>query len=87
MLEQLLGLADHPEVIEAGQQGLREYGAGTASVRFICGTLACHRKIEQTIARFVGTEAALTYVSCWNANEAMIPTVRRTRRRASSPTN
>ena len=69
-----LGLADHPEVIEAGHQGLREYGAGTASVRFICGTLGCHRRIEQTIARFSGTEAALTYVSAWNANEALIPT-------------
>jgi glycine C-acetyltransferase len=70
-----LGLANHPEVIEAGHQGLRDYGAGTASVRFICGTLACHRTIEQTIARFCGTEAALTYVSAWNANEAVIPTV------------
>lgn len=70
-----LGLADHPEVIAAGHEGLKLYGAGTASVRFICGTLACHRTIEQTLARFVGTEAALTYVSCWNANEAIIPTV------------
>jgi glycine C-acetyltransferase len=69
-----LGLADHSEVIEAGHQGLREYGAGTASVRFICGTLACHRRIEQTISRFSGTEAALTYVSAWTANEALIPT-------------
>ena len=40
-----LGLADHPEVIEAGLQGIRDYGAGTASVRFICGTLACHRAL------------------------------------------
>ena len=70
-----LGLADHPEVIAAGVEGLRQYGAGTASVRFICGTLACHRDLEQAIARFVGTEAALTYVSCWNANEALMPTV------------
>ncbi len=70
-----LGLADHPEVIEAAHQGIRDYGAGTASVRFICGTLACHRRIEHTIARFVGCEAALTYVSCWNANEALIPIV------------
>jgi glycine C-acetyltransferase len=69
-----LGLADHPEVIEAGHQGLRDYGAGTASVRFICGTLGAHRRIEKTIARFSGTEAALTYVSAWNANEALIPT-------------
>lgn len=70
-----LGLADHPEVVAAGIDGLKKYGAGTASVRFICGTLDCHRQIEQTIARFVGTEAALTYVSCWNANEALFPTL------------
>ena len=70
-----LGLADHPEVIAAGVDGLRKYGAGTASVRFICGTFDCHRRIEQTIARFAGQDAALTYVSCWNANEALIPTV------------
>ena len=63
-----LGLADHPEVTQAGIHGLNQYGAGTASVRFICGTFECHRQIEETIARFVGTESALTYVSCWNAN-------------------
>jgi glycine C-acetyltransferase len=70
-----LGLASHPEVVAAGIEGLKKYGAGTASVRFICGTLDCHRQIEQTIARFVGTQAALTYVSCWNANEAVFPTL------------
>lgn len=70
-----LGLADHPEVIEAGIQGLRDYGAGTASVRFICGTLECHRQLEKRIADFVGTESSLTYVSCWNANEAVFPTL------------
>lgn len=70
-----LGLADHPEVIEAGMQGLRDYGAGTASVRFICGTLDCHRRLEKKIAEFVGTENSLTYVSCWNANEALFPTL------------
>lgn len=70
-----LGLADHPEVIEAGIQGLKEYGAGTASVRFICGTLECHRDLESRIADFVGTESSLTYVSCWNANEAVFPTL------------
>lgn len=70
-----LGLADHPEVIEAGIQGIRDYGAGTASVRFICGTLQCHRSLEKQIADFVGTESSLTYVSCWNANEATFPTL------------
>ena len=70
-----LGLADHPEVIEAGIQGLKDYGAGTASVRFICGTLECHRKLESRIAEFIGTEDSLSYVSCWNANEALFPTL------------
>ncbi len=70
-----LGLANHPEVIEAGHEGLRKYGAGTASVRFICGTLTCHRELEETIARFVGTQAALSYVACWNANAAVFPTL------------
>ena len=70
-----LGLANHPEVVAAGIEGLKRYGAGTASVRFICGTLDCHREIERTIARFTGTKSALTYVSCWNANEAVFPTL------------
>ncbi|MEM7783638.1 MAG: glycine C-acetyltransferase [Planctomycetota bacterium] len=70
-----LGLADHPEVIEAGVKGIQEYGAGTASVRFICGTLECHRQLEDKIAKFIGTESALSYVSCWNANEALFPTL------------
>jgi glycine C-acetyltransferase len=68
-----LGLADHPEVIAAGKRALERYGAGTASVRFICGTFTPHRELEEALARFLGTEAALTYVSCWNANTGAIP--------------
>jgi glycine C-acetyltransferase len=70
-----LGLANHPDVVAAGIEGLERYGAGTASVRFICGSLRCHRELEETIAWFVGTESSLTYVSCWNANEAVFPTL------------
>ena len=70
-----LGLASHPEVVAAGIEGLNTYGAGTSSVRFICGSLACHQQLEATISRFVGTAAALSYVSCWNANEAVFPTL------------
>jgi len=70
-----LGLAGHPEVIEAGIDGLRRYGAGTGSVRFICGTFQPHLELEAELADFLGTESALTYVSCWNANEALIPTL------------
>jgi glycine C-acetyltransferase len=70
-----LGLSDEPSVIDAGVEGLRRYGAGTASVRFICGTYAIHRELEQALARFVGTEASLSFVACWNANEAFTATV------------
>lgn len=69
-----LGLANHPEVVEAGIEGLRKYGAGTASVRFICGTFEPHEKLEELIARYMGTPSAYTFVSCWTANEALYPT-------------
>ncbi len=70
-----LGLADLAEVVAAGKLGLDKYGAGTASVRFICGTFDVHRVLEDRIANFLGLEAALTYVSCWNANTGLFPTI------------
>ncbi len=70
-----LGLANHPAVVEAGIEGLRRYGAGTASVRFICGTFDCHERLEARIAAFYGVEASYTFTSCWNANEAIFPTL------------
>ncbi len=72
-----LGLANEPVVVQAGIKALEQYGAGTASVRFICGTFALHRELETALARFVGTEASLSYVSAWNANEALTPTIAR----------
>lgn len=72
-----LGLANEPTVVQAGIQALEQYGAGTASVRFICGTFTLHRDLEAAIARFVGTEASLSFVSAWNANEALTPTITR----------
>jgi glycine C-acetyltransferase len=70
-----LGLCDEPSVIEAGIDGLRRYGAGTGSVRFICGTFTIHRELEAALARFVGTESSLSFVSAWNANEGLTATV------------
>jgi glycine C-acetyltransferase len=70
-----LGLSDLSEVVEAGKKGLDKYGAGTASVRFICGTLDIHRTLEDRIAEFLGTEASLSYVACWNANTGLFATV------------
>lgn len=70
-----LGLADHPEVVKAGKDALDAYGAGTASVRFICGTFSVHRKIEAALAKLHRTESALTYVSCWAANTGLMPAI------------
>ncbi len=70
-----LGLCDHPEVVAAGKAGLDRYGAGTGSVRFICGTFTVHRELERALAALAGTEEALTYGSCWNANEGLCPTI------------
>jgi glycine C-acetyltransferase len=68
-----LGLANNPDVIQAGQEALQRYGAGTASVRFICGTFSVHRELEKKLAAFMETEASLSYVSCWNANTGALP--------------
>jgi glycine C-acetyltransferase len=70
-----LGLANHPEVVEAGVKALKDYGAGTASVRFICGTFSPHWELEREIARLMGTESSYSFVSAWTANEAVFPTL------------
>jgi glycine C-acetyltransferase len=70
-----LGLAAEPAVVDAGIRALHRFGAGTASVRFICGTFTVHRELESALARFVGTEASMSYVSAWNANEGFTATV------------
>ena len=66
-----LGLSNEPAVVQAGKAALDRFGAGTASVRFICGTFTIHRSLEAACARLVGTAAALSFVSAWNANEAV----------------
>ncbi len=70
-----LGLCNAPAVVEAGKASLDRFGAGTGSVRFICGTYTIHRDLEAALARLVGCEASLSYVSCWNANEGLCPTI------------
>lgn len=67
-----LGLANHPAVVEAGIEALRRYGAGTGSVRFICGLFEPHLALEADLADFLGTGGALTFVSCWTANHAVL---------------
>ncbi|KAF2366421.1 2-amino-3-ketobutyrate coenzyme A ligase [Trinorchestia longiramus] len=66
-----LGLSSHPEVIAAGKAALDRYGAGMASVRFICGTQEIHKELEEKIAEFHGREDAILYPSCFDANAGL----------------
>lgn len=66
-----LGLADHPALIAAAKQAMDSHGYGLASVRFICGTQDLHRALEQRLARFLGTDDAITFAACFDANGAL----------------
>ena len=70
-----LGLAHHPDIEAAAHEGLREHGYGMASVRFICGTQDVHRALERRIAQFLGTEDAILYGSCFDANGGLFETL------------
>jgi glycine C-acetyltransferase len=70
-----LGLANHPAIVEAAHEGLRRYGYGMASVRFICGTQDIHKQLEADIAKFLGKDDAILYSSCWDANGGLFETV------------
>ena len=70
-----LGLANHPELIKAGQQGLEKYGFGMASVRFICGTQDVHKQLEQRLSEFLGMEDTILYSSCFDANGGLFETL------------
>ncbi len=63
-----LGLADHPEVIQAAKDALDTHGFGMASVRFICGTQDLHKELEAKIATFFGKEDTILYAACFDAN-------------------
>jgi glycine C-acetyltransferase len=70
-----LGLANHPALVEAAHEGLRRYGYGLASVRFICGTQDLHKQLEAAIARFFGKGDAILYTSCFDANGGLFETL------------
>ena len=70
-----LGLANHPAITAAAQQGIAQHGYGMASVRFICGTQDVHRELERRIAQFLGTEDAILYGSCFDANGGLFETL------------
>src|SRR5277367_4255886 len=70
-----LGLANHPAVLEAAQQGLTRYGYGVASVRFICGTQSVHRELEQRLSAYLSMEDTILYSSCFDANGGLFETL------------
>ncbi len=70
-----LGLANHPDVIAAAHAALDEFGYGVASVRFICGTQRVHRELEQRLSAFLGTDDAILYSSCFDANGGLFETL------------
>jgi glycine C-acetyltransferase len=70
-----LGLADNKQILDAVKTSLDEYGFGTASVRFICGTFDIHRRCEDEISKFLGTEDTILYSSCYEANEGLFETI------------
>ncbi|MCG9722871.1 glycine C-acetyltransferase [Shewanella sp. Isolate7] len=70
-----LGLANHPELIAAAQQGLSDHGFGMASVRFICGTQDIHKQLEASLSEFLGMEDTILYSSCFDANAGLFETL------------
>ena len=70
-----LGLSDSPELIEAARKSYEDWGFGLSSVRFICGTQQIHKDLEKAIAGFVGTEDAILYSSCFDANGGLFETL------------
>jgi glycine C-acetyltransferase len=70
-----LGLANHPEVVNAAHEALNRWGSGLASVRFICGTQEPHKELEKAISEFLGMEDTILYSSCWDANGGLFETI------------
>ena len=70
-----LGLANHPEIVEAAIAGIREYGYGMASVRFICGTQGLHKQLESRVSGFLGMDDTILYSSCFDANGGLFETL------------
>ena len=70
-----LGLANHPALVEAAAQAVKDYGYGMSSVRFICGTQTVHKRLEAELSDFLGTEDTILYSSCFDANGGLFETL------------
>ena len=70
-----LGLSDHPRLVKAAQDGMDKWGFGLSSVRFICGTQEIHKTLERKLSEFLGTDDAILYSSCFDANGGLFETL------------
>ena len=70
-----LGLANHPELIQAAKEGVEKWGFGLSSVRFICGTQSIHKQLEKKISTFLQTDDTILYTSCFDANGGLFETL------------
>ena len=70
-----LGLANHPQLIQAAKDGVEKWGFGLSSVRFICGTQSIHKQLEGKISTFLQTEDTILYTSCFDANGGLFETL------------
>ncbi len=70
-----LGLANHPEVIQAARESYERWGYGLSSVRFICGTQSIHKELEERVSQFLGMEDTILYTSCFDANAGLFETI------------
>src|SRR5262245_65879602 len=70
-----LGLASHPRIKEAAIRGIREFGFGVSSVRFLCGTLTVHRQLEEKISEFLGMQDTILFSSCFSENDGLFASI------------
>jgi glycine C-acetyltransferase len=70
-----LGLANNQEIIQAAKESLDRWGFGVASVRFICGTQTLHKRLEEEVSKFLGTEDTILYAACFDANAGLFETI------------
>lgn len=70
-----LGLANHPDVMQAASNSLQQWGFGLASVRFICGTQTIHKTLEQRVSNFLGMQDTILYAACFDANAGLFETI------------
>ena len=70
-----MGLSNHPKIVDAAIMGIKKWGFGLSSVRFICGTQSIHKELEERISKFLTKEDTILYTSCFDANGGLFETL------------